>query len=124
MELKEIGKIIAAWALHVPEIATVYLYGSRVKGTHREDSDLDIAIEFDQRIIAAAENAEGMTTWFLKRREWQKQLQNRLPMEVQLEWLHPEKTKIVATGIAEASRVVYKKQRGRCLPAPPDLPEN
>lgn len=113
MELKEIGKIIAEWALQVPEIATVYLYGSRVKGTHREDSDLDIAIEFDQRIIAAADDAEGMATWFLKRQKWQKQLQKRLPMEVQLEWFHPEKTKIVAIGIAEASRIVYRKQLGR-----------
>jgi predicted nucleotidyltransferase len=36
---------IRRWAAQNPEIASVYLFGSRVKGTARPESDLDVAIE-------------------------------------------------------------------------------
>jgi predicted nucleotidyltransferase len=37
---------IRNWAASIPEVSAVYLFGSRVKGTARPDSDLDVAIEF------------------------------------------------------------------------------
>ncbi|QLC23839.1 nucleotidyltransferase domain-containing protein [Parasphingopyxis algicola] len=35
---------IMAWAATHPEISQVYLYGSRARGDHRPDSDIDLAI--------------------------------------------------------------------------------
>ncbi len=36
---------LAAWAEKQP-LKTVYVYGSRVRGDHRPDSDLDVAYDF------------------------------------------------------------------------------
>ena len=38
---------LRVWAQGHPNIRRVWLYGSRVKGTQRPDSDLDIAIDID-----------------------------------------------------------------------------
>ena len=38
---------VKEWAEQQPEIYTVAFFGSRVKGTHREDSDLDVAVGTD-----------------------------------------------------------------------------
>lgn len=35
---------IREWAARHPEIVAVYLYGSRARGDHRPDSDIDLAI--------------------------------------------------------------------------------
>lgn len=36
---------LAHWGKSQPWVVRIWLFGSRVKGTHRADSDLDIAIE-------------------------------------------------------------------------------
>ena len=48
----EICNIIAL-AEQTPDIAILWLYGSRARGTHREDSDYDLAVAFQMRIIYA-----------------------------------------------------------------------
>ncbi len=37
---------IITFAVQNPEIAILWLYGSRARGTHREDSDYDLAVAF------------------------------------------------------------------------------
>jgi predicted nucleotidyltransferase len=44
-ELKRVAATLANWAAAVPTI-TIYFYGSRVRGDHRNDSDVDVSIEF------------------------------------------------------------------------------
>ena len=39
---------IAAWAKRQPGLRRLWIYGSRAQGTHRADSDLDIAFEIDR----------------------------------------------------------------------------
>jgi predicted nucleotidyltransferase len=46
---------IAQWAERHPEIKRVYLYGSRARGDHHPDSDIDLAIE----VIADQEDSLG-----------------------------------------------------------------
>ena len=43
--LTELAGIVADWADGCPGVGRVFLFGSRVRGDHRPDSDLDIAIE-------------------------------------------------------------------------------
>lgn len=62
MELRKIENIVATWAAAKPEIGKVFLYGSRVKKTHRQNSDIDIAIEFDQNVISSTDSLDGMAT--------------------------------------------------------------
>jgi len=42
-ELDELARVIADWAAPAPS-ATIYVYGSRVRGDHRPDSDVDIHV--------------------------------------------------------------------------------
>ena len=43
--LSELIRVVADWAGGCPGIKRVFLFGSRVRGDHRPDSDLDLAIE-------------------------------------------------------------------------------
>ena len=43
--LTELAGIVADWADGCPGVERVFLFGSRVRGDHRPDSDLDLAIE-------------------------------------------------------------------------------
>jgi predicted nucleotidyltransferase len=44
-ELKELTKAIADWAADAPLIVSVFVLGSRVRGDHRADSDVDICVD-------------------------------------------------------------------------------
>lgn len=46
-ELHSLVNTLNEWAQRIPCIKTVFLYGSRVRGDQRPDSDVDIHIEFD-----------------------------------------------------------------------------
>ena len=52
---------LAAWAQSKPTIKTLYVFGSRAKGTAGPDSDLDIAFDFvdgvDDELAELIENA-------------------------------------------------------------------
>ena len=54
MELPEIADIVARWAAQFDRLETVYIFGSRVRGDHRPDSDLDIALDFNYSGFSAA----------------------------------------------------------------------
>lgn len=54
-ELKALACVIADWAKDIT--ATIYIHGSRVRGDHRQDSDVDIHVawavrELDQHSMA------------------------------------------------------------------------
>ena len=42
-ELKELASILAEWSRG--HAVTVYLYGSRIRGDHQPDSDVDVRID-------------------------------------------------------------------------------
>jgi predicted nucleotidyltransferase len=44
-QLAALAKTLADWAVPAPA-AVIYLYGSRVRGDHRAESDVDICVEF------------------------------------------------------------------------------
>jgi predicted nucleotidyltransferase len=46
-ELAGLARVLAQWVAPAPR-ATIYLFGSRVRGDHRPDSDVDIVIHFDK----------------------------------------------------------------------------
>lgn len=109
MYLREIERVLVEWATLIPEIEAVYLFGSRIKGTHDKDSDIDIAIEFDQQAISGVDDSHGLATWFLNKEKWHSDLQSKILGKVHIEWYHAEKTRTVFAGLNEASKVVYRK---------------
>jgi predicted nucleotidyltransferase len=45
-ELKELTRAIADWAADAPLIVSIFVFGSRVRGDHRPDDDVDICIDY------------------------------------------------------------------------------
>ncbi len=57
-------------------ISKVYFIGSRVKGTHRPDSDLDVAIQFG--------DSYGYRDWFFEAENWRNELDRLVSTRVHL----------------------------------------
>ena len=43
-ELSDLAEVLADWIKPVPGVPAVYLFGSRVRGDHRPDSDVDVRL--------------------------------------------------------------------------------
>lgn len=71
MEL-EFQRILLAWALSKPFVTRLWVFGSRARGTHRPDSDLDVAIEIISR--RPHETAPGL--WMFEKVSWKADLQS------------------------------------------------
>jgi predicted nucleotidyltransferase len=56
MTLQELAARMADWA-HTHSVFTIYLFGSRVRGDHRPDSDLDVIFDLGFEVSAAHERA-------------------------------------------------------------------
>ncbi|MEB0308338.1 nucleotidyltransferase domain-containing protein [Pseudomonas sp. 10B1] len=112
MEISKVEQIVKGWAASHAQISKVWLFGSRVRGTHRPDSDLDVAVEID----SPYSEDELLGAWIRSSEELQSSLSTLLPMVVQLEWYGgPEETSIIHDGIMESSILVYET-RGRDKP--------
>jgi predicted nucleotidyltransferase len=70
-------RAILAWAERHDEIAEVWLYGSRARGDHRTDSDLDLAV-----VVVGKSVAERQVIWMFA--GWKNDLSLSCP--VHLEW--------------------------------------
>lgn len=81
-ELLEADRVaIVKWAERHTEIARVYLYGSRARGTHRAGSDIDLGIEMD------APNADkAYSMWSNFKDDFDEEPDLALSVEVHLEW--------------------------------------
>jgi predicted nucleotidyltransferase len=47
-ELEALAEIIAQWVEPVPDRLELYLFGSRVRGDHRVDSDVDVRVYLEE----------------------------------------------------------------------------
>jgi predicted nucleotidyltransferase len=79
LDLEKAKSVIVDWAKSKTFITKVYLFGSRVSGTSkktgmpvRPDSDLDIAIEFNN----FSRTEDSFTTWTFESSKWHKELLN------------------------------------------------
>jgi predicted nucleotidyltransferase len=106
MTIEDAAKLVAAWASEKPQIAKVHFYGSRVKETHREDSDLDVAIA----LIANLDESGGLATWMHYSDQWTVELNKAIPYEVQLEWDGGDGTPTIKNGLVEGSWLVHEKE--------------
>jgi predicted nucleotidyltransferase len=69
---------IVEWAKKHRLIEKVYLFGSRARGDHKPDSDIDLAIQMD------------LQAWFEWPRQYPKSSDLQLSHPVQLEWYEPD----------------------------------
>jgi len=101
MDLENIKKIILNWASSINYRIKVYLFGSRLKGTHRPDSDLDLAIEFLDLWH------DAVLLWFDYHEQWQNELSELTDLKVDLQLYDLENENIRAY-IKENSTIIFE----------------
>ena len=106
MNIDEISKIVLNWSRKYPEIKRSYIYGSRVTGLNREDSDIDIAIE----LIKNTNDTSLKATWAFEKNRFLNSLQELLPYKLDLQIYDGINTEVVYKGISEAGILIYENE--------------
>jgi predicted nucleotidyltransferase len=85
-ELVALAGLLADWITPAPGVTAVYLFGSRVRGDHRPDSDVDVRLFLDEW-----KHADHVTSrWWVQQNETDfAVLKSRLPGPLAI---HREKT--------------------------------
>jgi predicted nucleotidyltransferase len=113
-EIRDLAEIIARWVDDVPGISAVYLFGSRVRGDHRPDSDVDLRLFLDEM-----GNDYETTTWWFKQNGsdfWG--LKSKLPGPLALHCRPGDPDHAIKKGMANPVLVVRKVW---CVYTPPKL---
>lgn len=109
METSEIARVLAEWAERKPLVKRVFIFGSRVRGDHKADSDIDIAVELDAVEYQRSDESGGLDTWIHAKQRWKEELQTLIPNKVQLELWSQNMTPTIDKGLAQSSQLVYDK---------------
>lgn len=104
MNIDELGEIVCRWAATHPRVSAAYLFGSRVKGTHREDSDLDVAVE----LLNPKGLPGNFCDWANLADELRESLSVLLPVKLDLtQYENSQDTPIVHGALSSGSVLVY-----------------
>lgn len=96
------------WAERHPEVSKVIIFGSRIHGAPRPDSDIDIAVELDK----SQWDESPFGIWIASAQAWRQELELLLPWELDLQWHDRDgETGTVAAGILSGHIIAYE----RCL---------
>lgn len=94
--------IISSWVSGDKEIEKVHIFGSRARGKARDNSDIDIAIEFIPKY-------NDLANWIHRAPEMRNSLQQLLPYDLDLQWYGgPEETPVIHNGLNEGCRTIYQ----------------
>lgn len=108
-ELIGLATTLSNWIAGMPCIETLYLFGSRVRGDHRKDSDVDVHVEFD--------HAYSLESWIQENDDEFRQINSRLPGVLKL---HQDRTDAVVPKVkaaAQSPKLVVNKVI--CVVLPP-----
>lgn len=95
---------IKSWAVQQPWVRQVVAFGSRVKGTNSDKSDLDIAVS-----LVFEDPDECLAYWFAHKQQWLAELQNSVPWKVDLQFFDHKVQGVVTKAMREASHVVFSR---------------
>ena len=96
---------LAAWAEAKPQIRRAWAYGSRLRGTQRNDSDLDLALEIEPHNTAD----ETWGEWVAKSETWRTELADLSQLNVQLEWYGGEETPRILRFVSCCSMLAFER---------------
>lgn len=96
--------IVRTWAASQPRVSAVYLFGSRVTGNHRADSDLDVAVT----LLNRKEMPGDFRDWAELASQLRGSLAPLLPFPLDLtHYENTDETPVVHQGLLAGSRLVY-----------------
>ena len=98
---------IQNWASDTPDVLSVYFFGSRVKGTSRPTSDLDVAV-----VLARGETEnDTFTKWAFQHEDWERELQESINVKLDLQLGNSElSTTVVGPAIEDHGQLIYEKE--------------
>ena len=100
---------LAAWAAQKSLVGQLWVFGSRARGAHREDSDLDIAIKLDMQHSEVADDKD-LCAWMFETESWASELQALVPFTIDLEqYSGPNDTPIIHAALARSSILIFSK---------------
>jgi predicted nucleotidyltransferase len=103
-DIDDFAKVVGNWAELHPRICAAYIFGSRVKGTHRNDSDLDVAI----MLLNPQGKPGNFSDWASLANELRNSLEPLLNVKLDLtQYENPIETPIVHNALLAASELVY-----------------
>jgi predicted nucleotidyltransferase len=106
MELARITTLVAHWAASEPVILRAWIFGSRVRGTSRDDSDVDIAIE----VSTLPGDSSPFVTFIHEKKRLRGAIQACLKLEVDLQWYGGQvETPTIYAGLQQSSVLAYSK---------------
>jgi predicted nucleotidyltransferase len=108
-DFKSLAENLADWA--APTNFTIYLFGSRVRGDHRPDSDVDVVIEFGHQVTDA-----DVEWWSENNREAFASINAVLPGRLEIT---ERNSKLAHDVIASATNPVYRDRNVICVWFPP-----
>jgi predicted nucleotidyltransferase len=101
----DVQRTLADWAARNPKVRRVWVFGSRARGTHRPDDDIDIAVELEP----VADSEETLLVWLANSEKWRSQLQDKISLPVDLEWFDPNGgTGTIRAALDQAKTLVYE----------------
>jgi predicted nucleotidyltransferase len=105
MDLALVEERVARWAAAQPLVLRAWIFGSRARGTSRDESDIDVAIE----IRKLSGDSCPWTTFMFEGERFKHSLQELLSLELDLQWYGGLlETPTIHSGLQESSILVYE----------------
>lgn len=101
--------MLTGWAVGIPLVSRLWIYGSRVRGDNRAGSDLDIAIELDLSASDGIDESDGLATWMFESDAWAEQLNELFVIRVDLQFFDGEKTPTIQAALNREGELIYVK---------------
>ena len=109
MELPAIASTLANWSAGKPLVSRVWVFGSRARGDHRSDSDVDVAIELDLAHSEGMDESGGLATWMFDTKGWREEIEALVPYKLDLQQYRGTDTPTIHKALATSSVLVYDK---------------
>lgn len=109
MGATDIARVLAVWAGGKSLVGRLFIFGSRARGDHRSNSDIDIAIELDMSAARGMDESGGLVTWMFETKGWKEELRALLPLDIDLEQFRGSDTPTIKQALERSSILVYEK---------------
>jgi predicted nucleotidyltransferase len=104
-QLRTWSSNIAHWAQSKREISEVWVFGSRVRGDHRSDSDLDVAV-----VMLGEDEGSRLGNWIALAEEWEEELQKMVSVPIDLDIGDADiATKVVAPALKREGVRIFSR---------------